>query len=239
MPYAFGGPVGRGVIRSSTEDFKVDEILGFEPDGDGEHVLLHLRKRQTNTIWLAGQIAKLAKVPKRDVSYAGLKDRHAVTSQWFSVRLASQPEPDWRGLESSQIELLRAERHRRKLRIGALRGNRFQLLIRELNADTTSLQQRLQQIKTAGMPNYFGEQRFGHDYGNLVQANALFERRLGKIERKLRGLLISTARSQLFNEVLAARIERESWNRPLGGDYVKLAGVVDGGKLGLFAAVGK
>ncbi len=74
------------------------------------------------------------------------------------------------------------------------------------------------------MPNYFGEQRFGHAYANLVQAEALFERRLGRLERKLRGLLISAARSQLFNEVLAARIERQSWDRPRPGDYFKLDG---------------
>lgn len=224
MPCAFDGPVGKGIIRSTPDDFQVDEILGFEPDGEGEHALLHLCKRETNTIWLARQIAKLARVPNRDVSYAGLKDRHAVTSQWFSVRLAGQPEPDWRALESEQIELLRAERHRRKLRTGTLRGNRFRLLIRELNADSSGLEQRLRQIRLAGIPNYFGEQRFGHDYGNLDQATALFERRLGKIDRKLRGLLISAARSQLFNQVLAARIEQGNWNRAMSGDYMKLVG---------------
>lgn len=224
MPYAFGGPLGSGVIRSTPDDFQVEELLGFEPDGEGEHVLLHLRKRETNTIWLARQIAKLTNIPNRDVSYAGLKDRHAMTSQWFSVRLAGQPEPDWRTLESAQVELLRAERHRRKLRIGTLRGNRFKLLIRELNAEMDGLRQRLHQIQSGGMPNYFGGQRFGHDYGNLDQADALFERRLGRIDRKLRGLLISAARSQLFNEVLAVRIEQGSWNRPQAGDYMKLAG---------------
>ncbi|MEN8167335.1 MAG: tRNA pseudouridine(13) synthase TruD [Pseudomonadota bacterium] len=224
MPCAFGGPVGRGVIRSTPDDFRVDEILGFEPDGEGEHVLLQLRKRETNTLWLARQLARLAKVPNRDVSYAGLKDRHALTSQWFSVRLAGQPEPDWRELESEQVELLRAERHLRKLRIGALQGNRFRLLIRELSADKSALEQRLRQIQNAGMPNYFGEQRFGHDYGNLDQATALFEHRLGKIDRKLRGLLISAARSQLFNQLLAARIEQGNWNRAMSGDHMKLAG---------------
>ncbi len=224
MPHAFGGPAGRGIIRSTADDFQVEEDLGFEPDGEGEHVMLHLRKRETNTLWLAGQIARLAGVPKRDVSYAGMKDRHAVTSQWFSVRLAGQPEPDWQALESAQIELLRAARHGRKLRIGALQGNRFRLLIRELDADASGLEKRLQQIQAEGMPNYFGEQRFGHGYGNLHQADALFARRLGRVERKLRGLLISAARSQLFNEVLAARIEQGNWNLPISGEHVKLAG---------------
>ncbi len=224
MPCAYGGPAGIGVIRATADDFEVDEMLGFEPDGEGEHVMLQLRKRETNTIWLAGQIARLAGVPKRDVSYAGLKDRHALTSQWFTVRLAGQPEPDWRELESAQIEVLRAERHRRKLRTGALRGNRFRLLVRELKVDESGLEQRLRQIQATGMPNFFGEQRFGHDYANLDQAQALFEGRLGRIDRKLRGLLISAARSQLFNAVLAARIEQANWDLPLPGGYMNLAG---------------
>jgi tRNA pseudouridine13 synthase len=224
MPFAYGGPAGRGRIRATPEDFQVDEVLGFEADGEGEHVMLHLRKRETNTLWLAGQIARLAGVPRREVSHAGLKDRHALTTQWFSVRLAGREEPDWRELESAQIELLDAVRHRRKLRTGALRGNRFTLTIRELDADAASLEQRLLQLRSSGMPNYFGEQRFGHDYANLQQADALFGSRLGRIERKLRGLLISAARSQLFNQVLAARMRLGCWNTPLDGDYMKLAG---------------
>ena len=224
MPCVYGGPAGRGVIRASADDFQVVELLGFEPDGDGEHVLIQLRKRDTNTLWLAGQIATLAGVPRRDVSYAGLKDRHALTSQWFSVRLAGRPEPDWRELESAQVEVLRAERHRRKLRIGALRGNRFHLSIRQLDGAPDDLEARLHKIRTGGMPNYFGEQRFGQAYGNLEQADALFAGRLGKVERKLRGLLISAARSQLFNEVLAERTAQANWDLPLAGDYMRLEG---------------
>lgn len=224
MPYAFGGPLGSGLIRATADDFKVDEILGFEPDGEGEHVLLQLRKRDTNTIWLAKQLAKMVVIPNRDVSYAGLKDRHAVTSQWFSIRLAGKPEPDWAALESETLQVLRVERHRRKLRIGALRGNRFALRIRELHADQAGLANLLAQIRQSGIPNYFGEQRFGHDYGNLAQAQALFDGRMRKIDRKLRGLLISAARSQLFNEVLARRIEQKSWDQPREGDYMNLAG---------------
>ncbi|MDJ0806709.1 MAG: tRNA pseudouridine(13) synthase TruD [Gammaproteobacteria bacterium] len=224
MPFAHGGPVGQGKLRSTPEDFQVDEDLGFEPDGEGEHVFLQLRKRSTNTLWLGARLAELAGVPRRDVGHAGLKDRHALTSQWFSVHLAGLPEPDWRALESAEVKLLRVARHRRKLRVGTLRGNRFRLLVRELNADGHALQARLQGIREAGMPNYFGEQRFGRGYANLHQVDELFKRRLGRVDRKLRGLLLSAARSQLFNEVLATRIAQGDWNRPIPGDFMNLVG---------------
>ena len=212
-------------MRQSAEDFRVDEVLGFEPDGDGEHLLIHLRKRDTNTNWLAGQLARYAGLPAKEVSYAGLKDRHAVTTQWFSLRLAGRPEPDWPGFESEQVQLLAVHRHRRKLRRGALQGNRFSILLRQLEADQSELNQRLEQLRTQGMPNYFGEQRFGHDYQNLAR----FDELLGdggrrRIDRHLRGLLISAVRSQLFNEVLAARLEQGCWDSPLEGDYFMLDG---------------
>jgi tRNA pseudouridine13 synthase len=225
MPRACGDSLGRAIIRRTAEDFQVDEVLGFEPDGDGEHLLLHLRKRDTNTNWLAGQLARYAGVPSREVSYAGLKDRHAVTTQWFSLRLASRPEPDWSGLNSEQIEVLAVQRHRRKLRRGTLRGNRFTILLRELNADRDALSERLQRLRRDGMPNYFGEQRFGHDYQNLSRFDELLgDGKRRRIDRHLRGLLISAVRSQLFNEVLAARIERNCWAKPLPGDYFMLDG---------------
>jgi tRNA pseudouridine13 synthase len=220
MPFAFGGPQGEGQVRLTPEDFQVDEILGFEPDGEGEHLLLQIRKRETNTQWLARQLASFAGVPPRDVSYAGLKDRHAVTTQWYSIRLAGRAEADWRRLESDQIEILRVERHRRKLRPGALKGNRFLLVIRALSGRPEKLEEQLGQIRELGMPNYFGEQRFGQDYGNLQHAERLFSGKAGAIDRKLRGLLISSVRSQLFNEVLAARIETDCWDCPIPGDYM-------------------
>jgi tRNA pseudouridine13 synthase len=159
-----------------------------------------------------------------DVGYAGLKDRNAVTSQWFSLRLAGRPEPDWTELESDEIQILERVRHRRKLRRGALQGNRFRLLIRALSGQRPALEQRLEQLRRGGFPNYFGEQRFGHGYANLEHADALFARRLKRVDRHRRGLYISAARSQLFNQVLAARLEQGNWNRPLAGDLLMLEG---------------
>lgn len=224
LPRAYGPPPATGSIRSRPEDFQVDELPGFEPDGEGEHLLLRIRKRNTNTDWLARQLARVAGLPAVDVSYAGLKDRNALTTQWFSLLLAAKPEPDWSQLESEDIQVLERARHGRKLRRGALQGNRFRLLIRDLDGERKPLEQRLEQLRRGGFPNYFGEQRFGHGYGNLERADALFARRLKRVDRHQRGLYISAARSQLFNQALAARLEQGTWNRPLFGDLLMLEG---------------
>ena len=224
MPYAFGPPQATGVIRQEPEDFWVDEMLGFEPDGEGEHWLLHLQKRNSNTAWVAQQLARLAGVRPRDVSYAGQKDRHAVTRQWFSVWLPGKEAPDWQQINSDEIQLLTASPHQRKLRTGALQGNRFQLRIRQLKCDRDELEDRLSRIAKEGVPNYFGDQRFGHDYGNLTQASRLFRGELRRLSRHKQGIYLSAARSQLFNQLLAARIERSCWNRALAGDQMMLQG---------------
>lgn len=223
LPYAYGKPNCSGIIRHCPEDFIVDEISDIEPDGEGEHVLLQIRKRNTNTDWLAKQLARLASVAAKDVSYAGLKDRQAITTQWFSVRLAGKDEPNWRELNSNEFEVLQVHRHSRKLRRGALKGNRFELLIRELCCDPVALENRLEKIKQQGVPNYFGEQRFGIDGANLEKAQAMFEGKRIK-SRHQRSMYLSAARSHLFNYLLAQRVSQQSWNQAIAGDVILLAG---------------
>lgn len=220
LPYVLGVPLAQGVIRERPEDFQVDEILGFSPDGAGEHLLLQIRKRNTNTEWLARQLAALAAVPLIDVSYAGLKDRYALTTQWFSVRLAGRPTPDWHALEGDDIQILQVANHGRKLRRGALQGNRFGIRVYRLQGQLASLTSRLERIREAGMPNFFGEQRFGHDYGNLEKGELLFSGHMRKLPRYRRGLYLSAVRSQLFNEVLGRRIGSQTWDLPLEGDLL-------------------
>lgn len=224
LPRAFGLPQASGLIRVCPEDFRVYEIPLVEPDGEGEHVFLDIEKRNCNTDWVARQLARFAAVPERDVSYAGLKDRNAVTRQWFSVRMAGKPEPDWHGMESEEVRLLGVHRHSRKLRTGALRGNRFVISVRQLEGDLEALEKHLVQIREQGIPNYFGEQRFGRDGGNLDAARLLFSGERKRVKRRLRGLYISAARALLFNLVLAKRVEQGSWNRLLTGERVMLDG---------------
>ncbi len=222
--FAHGGPAGTGRIRTVPEDFRVDEIALVTPDGVGEHVLLQIEKRNTNTDFVARALTKLAGVRPVDVSFAGLKDRYAVTTQWFSVRLGGKEEPDWSALESEEVRVLETARHGRKLRRGALKGNRFRLVVRDVQADTEKLKGRLETIKAQGVPNYFGPQRFGRGAANLERAEALFRGDFRERNRHKRGLYLSAARSALFNSVLSARVLEGTWNRPIRGEVLILDG---------------
>lgn len=217
-------PSTTGVMRALPEDFAVEEVLGFEPDGEGEHVLIHIRKRNANTEWVARQLARFAGVKPMDVSYAGMKDRNAVTTQWFSIGLAGKPEPDWKLIENDDIQVLHVARHRRKLRRGALKGNRFRLHITKLSGELAGLDERLQRVVRDGVPNYFGEQRFGFNHDNLRRADAMFRGEFRERDRHKRGLYLSAARSYLFNEVLSRRVVDGSWSLPLPGEALMLSG---------------
>jgi tRNA pseudouridine13 synthase len=216
--YALGQPLGNADFRSQPEDFQVTENLGFELSGTGEHVYLHIEKRGDNTIWLAKQIARLVEVNPSDVGYCGLKDRHAVTQQWFSVYLPKGAEPDWRQLNSETVTLLGSTRHVKKLRRGMHAFNHFIIRLRNYSGDDAHLADRLEQIKQQGVPNYFGEQRFGHGGNNLIEANGLLVDGVKVKNRQMRGLYLSAARSFLFNQVLSYRIANNSWQTLIAGD---------------------
>ncbi len=222
LPWAYGGPPLRATLRATPEDFRVEEILGYDGDGHGEHALLWVEKRGANTDWVARELAKFAGVPPVAVGYAGLKDRHAVARQTFSVQLAGRPDPDWSALACEGVNVLAVTRHSRKLKRGALRGNRFVLVLRDVHGDHVAADALLAQIATRGVPNYFGEQRFGRAGDNVAQARAMFAGR--RVERNKRSFLLSAARSQIFNDVLAARVERGVWDTALEGEIWSLAG---------------
>jgi tRNA pseudouridine13 synthase len=222
LPWAYGVPPLKARLRSTPEDFVVEEILGYDADGTGEHALLWVEKRGANTDWVARELAKFAGVSQVAVGYAGMKDRHAVTRQAFSVQLAGKPDPDWSTFPHAEVKVLAATRHSRKLKRGALRGNRFVLVLREVQGDPAATEQVLTQIAARGVPNYFGEQRFGREGGNVAQARAMFAGR--RVERDKRSFLLSAARSQIFNDVLAARVEHAVWDTPLDGEIWSLAG---------------
>ncbi len=222
LPWAHGAPPLRARLRSTPDDFRVEEVLGYDADGHGEHLLLWVEKRGANTEWVARELAKFAGVAPVAIGYAGLKDRHAVTRQTFSVQLAGRPDPDWSMFPHAEVKVLAATRHSRKLKRGALRGNRFVLVLREVQGDRAVSERVLQQIAARGVPNYFGEQRFGREGGNVALARAMFGGR--RVERDKRSFLLSAARSQIFNDVLAGRIECDAWDTPLDGEIWSLAG---------------
>lgn len=219
-PYAYGGPTSKGNIKSMPDDFIVEEILGFEPEGSGEHVFLHIEKCGENTEYVARLLARHAGVRQRDIGYAGLKDRYGRTRQWFSVWLPGKDDPDWHGLNSDNLNILQVTRHARKLKRGVLTGNRFEIWVRNWQGDRVQTENQLQLIKAQGFPNYFAEQRFGHQGRNIVKALAMFQGE--KVKREQRSIYLSAARSYLFNWILAERVGTQTWHQGLPGDVFKL-----------------
>ena len=222
-PRGWGEAPATAQLKQSPQDFEVEEILGFEPDGSGEHQLLWIEKAGLNTVDAAKRLATFAGIREADISWAGLKDRQALTRQWFSLHLPGR-DCDWSDWRDAELRVLRVERHSRKLRRGSHRGNRFSLTLRNLHGDSAALTQRLQQIAEAGVPNYFGAQRFGRDGRNLVLAQRWVAQGMPRLKPAQRGLQLSVLRSYLFNELLAARVADGSWQRPLDGELFILDG---------------
>lgn len=221
---AYDKPVINGRIKSANADFMVDEIMPIQPSGEGEHLWLHIEKSGCNTDWLAQQLAKAADVKSVAVSYAGMKDRHAITTQWFSVQLPGRPDPDLSSIEGDEVKILQSHRHDKKLKRGALSGNRFNIRIRDITGSLDQLISRLEKIQQCGVPNYFGEQRFGIGMNNLNKAEILFQGKLRRLKKHQRGLYLSSARSWIFNQILSRRIEQNNWDQYLPGDVFMLNG---------------
>ncbi len=217
LPRAWGEPLGSVVLRQEPADFQVSEHTGIALRGDGEHVYVRLRKIGQNTRWVAKRLGEFAGIPYKLVSYAGLKDRHAVTEQWFSLQLAGRPDPDWSALDIEGVDYLESGRHDRKLRQGQLSYNRFSIVLRDCGGvDATELDTRMELLSAHGVPNYFGPQRFGRDQGNL--ALALEQPRLKRLPREKRAFALSALRGALFNEWLASRVADNTWRTPLDGE---------------------
>jgi len=219
--YLYGKPQSSGVFKQSCEDFNVQEDLGFELSGEGEHVCLWVQKVGENTQYLARQLAKFAAIPARNVSYAGLKDRQGDTKQWFSLHIPGKITPDFTQFESPGVTILKVIRHHKKIKTGALAGNYFSIVLRDIS-DKNVLQEALEKVQN-GVPNYFGKQRFGFDGYNINAALTMFQGRKIK-DRFKRGIYLSAARSYLFNQVISARIKDHLHNKPLLGDCVQFVG---------------
>ena len=219
-PRAHGEPCGHAVLKASAEDFQVDEVLDIELSGAGEHLWLWVEKRELNTEDAARRLARAAGVPVRMISYAGLKDRQALTRQWFSIHLPGKSDPDLAAAENETLAILKQVRHSRKLQRGAHAANGFTLRLTQLQADRAALDERLQRIAAQGIPNYYGAQRFGFEGGNVAHARHFAERKELPDKRNVRSRVLSAARSFMFNRVLAERVAAGSWNQALPGDLL-------------------
>jgi tRNA pseudouridine13 synthase len=218
--HAHGGPLFRARYRAAVEHFEVIEELGFEPDGEGEHDFLWIEKLGANTDWVARGLARHASVGPSDVGYAGRKDRHARTVQWFSVRVVNKKVP-WSDLDLEGVRVLDVCRHSRKLRPGAHRGNHFRIRLVDVDERRPGdLVRRIDAIRERGVPNYFGPQRFGHD--NLELAAKYFAG--ARLRRNAQSMAISAARAAIFNAILDRRVRAGCWDSLLAGDVANLDG---------------
>ena len=220
--YLHGKPESNGLLRSQMSDFKVFEQLPFLPCGEGEHLFVHIRKTGANTLFIARELAKYFEVKEQLVSYAGLKDRFAVAEQWFGIHVPGKQAYNLDDLSIEGVEVLSYQRHNKKLRTGALLGNKFEIILRDVTA-IKALTERWQKIIEEGVPNYFGEQRFGIGGGNIERALGLFSGQKVK-DKKKRGMYLSAARSHIFNCVLNERINQQCFDKIAVGDVLMLAG---------------
>ncbi|MBI5269445.1 MAG: tRNA pseudouridine(13) synthase TruD [Burkholderiales bacterium] len=227
-PKAYAPSGARATLKQFNEDFIVTELPLQLPCGEGEHLWLDVEKNGANTAFVAQQLAQAAGVQDKDVGYAGLKDRHAVTRQWFSIYLPipkGQGEtPDLTTLQHPEFKVLSQSRHLKKLRPGDLQGNRFRIVLRDVTGSREAIEANLQAVKSLGVPNYFGAQRFGHDGGNIEQGRAMLAREIRVRNPKKKGIYLSAVRSFVFNEVLAQRIQQGLWGHTLPGDVPDDAG---------------
>ncbi|PWI34607.1 tRNA pseudouridine(13) synthase TruD [Vibrio albus] len=225
LAYLHGKPVAKAKLKVKPEHFIVKEELGYEFSGSGEHLMVRIRKTGENTTFVANELAKVCGVKSKDVSWAGLKDRHAVTEQWLSVHLPKGETPDFTAFEKQypSIQILETTRHNKKLRPGELAGNRFELTLSEVT-DTEEVMSKLAVVSEHGVPNYFGAQRFGRDGNNLTEARRWGRENVRTRNQNKRSMYLSTARAWIFNQIVSSRIKNDQFNVLLNGDLVLSGG---------------
>ena len=216
----------RGRIKSAPEDFVVEEIPAYEPCGEGTHLFLKFEKRGFTTDAAVRTITKALGIEMRDVGIAGMKDKVAVTTQWVSVPAPPKDptiEERAKALVIDGIRVLDARRHGNKLKTGHLRGNRFDILVRDVSPDAiASVIEAMDRFGKDGVPNAFGVQRFGKEGDNAQRARAwLTGAERAPSDPRLRRFHFSALQSAVFNAVLEARVQDGTWRQPLLGDLLK------------------
>jgi tRNA pseudouridine13 synthase len=208
-----------GRIKVRHEDFEVEEIPAYQPSGQGDFLYLWVEKRDMGGEYFARQVARRLDIPTAEVGTAGLKDRHAVTRQWVSV--PGRCELNLAQLDGDGIRVLAASRHTNKLKPGHLHGNRFRILIRDVEPDAEQrLLALLDAIRQGGMPNFYGAQRFGRDGETFRIGMDLLTGQGRKVSPFLRKFALSAVQSALFNRCVASRIQDGLLRRVLAGDVM-------------------
>lgn len=215
----FDPPLGKARLKAFPDDFRVEEELGFALSGAGEHLCVQVEKVGLTTIEAARRLRKAAGLKQSDIGYAGMKDKHARSLQWFSLRLPPSEESRLGSVEGENLRIRRSQRNIRKIRIGSHGANNFVIHLRDFQGSRDEMERRLGVLNKQGVPNYFGPQRFGRLFANMDRIEDVT-----RMSRTERSLLYSAARARLFNQVLSARLAQGSWNRYLPGDVMSLDG---------------
>lgn len=223
--YAYQQPISQAIIKKYPGDFLVNENLPFTPDGQGSHVFLSIEKNSLNTLDVVQQLAKFSGLEARHIGYAGLKDKHAITTQWFSINLEGLKPIDWDKFSHQNINIKSLSLHKKKLKTGTVLSNDFTLILRDVDAcNKNEIESKIEKIRQYGVPNYFGPQRFGINNQNLNKAQAWFSGKLKIKQRSQKSIILSAARSFLFNHLLSQRIESYGWNKLISGEVMILDG---------------
>lgn len=223
LAYLQTAPKQIALLKAECADFIVKEELGYDMSGDGEFVAVRVRKIDNNTIFVGEKLAAFCGVSARNMSYAGLKDRKAITEQWFCIQMPGKPTPDFSQFQMDGVEILDVTRHNRKIRTGSLDGNHFEILLRNAT-ESDELKVRLEIVKHLGFPNYFTEQRFGRDGHNLTEAMRWAAGEIKVKDRKKRSFYLSAARSEVFNLVVSERVKLGLATQILPNDILQLKG---------------
>ncbi len=204
--YSLGHSVIDFHFKQSARDFVVEEIPLYEFSNEGEHLVLYVRKKNTSTSEMIGQIARYLGIKNKDIGYAGLKDKHAMTKQYISLHKKYEDAMD--SFENENIKILSKTYHNNKIRIGHLKGNRFFIRVKKVNpTDAKKIDEALKKISKYGMPNFFGYQRFGNDGDNHILGEKIAKGEKKERNPRVRTLLINAYQSHLFNLWLSRRLE--------------------------------
>lgn len=232
--YLLGKPQVGAILKQQFADFRVDEQLGFEPTGSGEHLWVQLIKTDITTTETARLLAQSTQSALQNIGYSGMKDRRGECSQWFSLPRSANLEGSLATLDSGNLKIQRTVANDRKLKIGTHAANRFAIRLRQCVGEREAFEQRLRALAERGVPNYFGAQRFGRNMSNITQVSEIMqhsvkadqgsESALKRLPRVKRGMLLSAARAYLFNQLLSDRIDLGCWDQYVTGDVLNLDG---------------
>lgn len=221
LAYLHGQPSASAKLKVQPEHFIVREKLGFEFAGEGEHLMLLVRKRGENTKFVANELAKTCGIQSKNVGWSGLKDRHAVTEQWLSFHMPKHEEVDFTTFlkQYPHIQILDSTRHNKKLRPGDHQSNEFVVTLTEVD-NVDAVAEKLERVARHGVPNYFGEQRFGRNGNNLEEARRWGRENVRTRNQNKRSMYLSAARSWIFNQIVSKRIVNGGLEVAIEGDLV-------------------